>query len=159
MTSKRLDTAKKYIDHFANLDTQTLEAILAENFVQQMAPASLNISQPYNKQSFIEHIGNLRHIMAGFPVTAKEYVDGENAVTVWATSQTIFRDEAKDDGIAQEKWTYEGEYVWVLFMDTTGEKIVRAVEFLDSKNTDDQLRPLMKRAKENIAKNSGTQGI
>jgi ketosteroid isomerase-like protein len=155
MTSKLLDTARAYIGHFATLDTEILEAVLAENFAQQIAPTSVNISKPYNKQTFIQHIGHLREIMAGFPVTAKEYVVGENTVTVWATSQTFFRDEAKDDGIAEENWIYEGEYMFVLYMDTTGEKIVRVVEFVDSKKTDDQLRPLMKRAKENLDKRTG----
>jgi ketosteroid isomerase-like protein len=157
MTSQHLSTAKRYIGHFAALDTQTLDEILADNFVQEMEPASLNLSNFTNKQSFIEHIRHLQKIMSAFPVTAKEYVNGENAVTVWATSRTFFRDEVKDEGIAAEEWEYEGEYIFILFMDATGEKIVRVVEFLDSKKTGAQLQPLMKRARENLKKIEATK--
>lgn len=91
--------------------------------------------------------------MTGFPVFAKEYIDSEssNSVTVWATSRTIFREDAKDTSIAN--WDYEGEYIFLFTFDASGEKIVRTIEFLDSKVTADGLMVLMKRARENRAKN------
>jgi hypothetical protein len=154
MASKRLGTAKKYIGHFATLDTQTLESVLAEDHIHEFAPSSMNPPGPFNKQSFIEYSGRLRNVMTGFPVTAKEYIESENEnkVTVWATSRTIFRDDVKDNGISAEEWVYEGEYIFLLSMDEVGEKIVRTVEFLDSKGTVDQLFGLMKRANENREK-------
>jgi hypothetical protein len=154
MSSKRLETAKKYIAGFATLDIQTFSSLYAENYIHQFAPASLNLPESLDKQGMNSHLKDIRNILAGFPVTAKEYVENEssNQVTVWATSQTIFRDDVKDDGISQKEWVYEGEYIFMLWMDETGEKITRVVEFLDSKATDDKLRPLMKRARENRKK-------
>lgn len=160
MASKRLETAKKYIGHFATLDTQVLDSILAGNHTHQFAPASANPPGPFDKQGMLDHIGHLRNIMTGFPVTAKEYIESEsgNQVTVWATSQTIFRDDVRDDGISKKEWEYEGEYIFLLSMDETGEKIVRTVEFLDSKGTVDKLGALMKRANENREKRLVAEG-
>ena len=151
MTSKCLKTAQRFIGIFETLDTQTLDSILAEKHTHEFAPSSLNIPSPYDRQGILEHIGHLRDVLAGFPVTAKEYIqsEGSNTVAVWATSRTMFRDDVKDDNISLEEWTYEGEYLFVLIMDETGDKIVRTIEFLDSKGTADKLWPLMKRAKEN----------
>ncbi len=160
MASKRLETAKKFIGHFANFDRQTLDTILAEDYTHHFAPSSLTPLGPYTKQALLEHHGRMLVIMSGFPVTAKEYIESEssNQVVVWATSQAHFRDEVKDDGIPAKDWMYEGEYVFILSMDRTGEKVVRAVEFLDSKATLDKLVGLMKRAQENSEKKSGSGG-
>ncbi|KAF2229207.1 hypothetical protein EV356DRAFT_496367 [Viridothelium virens] len=118
------------------------------------------MSAPLDKRGMLDHIGRTRNVMSGFPVTAKEYIESEasNQVIVWATSQTIFRDDVKDDGISQQEWVYQGEYVFMLTMDETGEKITRTIEFLDSKATDRGLRPLMKRANENRDKRLATEG-
>jgi hypothetical protein len=79
---------KKYVDHFATLDTQTLESLLAENHHHQFAPTSKNPLGPFDKQGFLAHSRRLRNIMTGFPATGKEYIESEsgNQVTVWATS-------------------------------------------------------------------------
>jgi hypothetical protein len=53
---------------------------------------------------------------------------------------------------------YEGEYILILSMDKTGEKIIRTIEFLDSKRTDDKLRPLMQRANKNRANRLAAEG-
>jgi ketosteroid isomerase-like protein len=160
MASKRLETAKKYIDHFAILDTLTLESLLAENHHYQFALTSMNLLGPFDKQGFLAHSRRLRNIMAGFPVTGKEYIESEsgNQVTVWATSRTIFRDDVKDDGIEEKEWVYEGEYIFIFTMDESGEKIVRTVEFLDSKGTVETLGVLMKRANENREKRLVAEG-
>jgi len=160
MSSKRLKTAKKYINHFATLDSQTLSSILAENHIHQFLPTSMNPPGPFNKQGFLEHSTRLRSVMTGFPVTGKEYIESESAnqVTVWATSRTIFRDDVKDDGIGEEEWVYEGEYIFMLWMDESGEKIVRTVEFLDSKGTVEKLGALMKRANDNRDKRAVGEG-
>jgi hypothetical protein len=160
MSSKRLETAKKYINHFATLDTKTLESLLAENHHHQFAPISMNPPGPFDKQGFLEHSRRLCNIMTGFPVAGKEYIESEsgNQVTVWATSRTIFRDDVKDDGIEEKEWVYEGEYIFIFTMDESGEKIVRTVEFLDSKGTVEKLGVLMKRANENREKRLAAEG-
>ncbi|KAH8692713.1 hypothetical protein BGW36DRAFT_385023 [Talaromyces proteolyticus] len=149
MESSRVKIAKQFIDHFATLDTQILKTILSENYHHEFAPSSLNPPGPFNKQGFFEHHAGLDTVLAGFPVTAKEYIDSEssNSVTVWATSRAVFRDDAKDASISD--WEYEGEYIFIFTFDPTGEKIVRTIEFLDSKATADKLMVLMKRAREN----------
>ncbi|KAH8697047.1 hypothetical protein BGW36DRAFT_377840 [Talaromyces proteolyticus] len=149
--SKLLETAKKFIGQFATFDTQTLDNILSENYTHHFAPESLSSLGPYTKKEFLDHHRRMLTIMSGFPVMAKEYIQSEsrNQVVVWATSQAIFRDEVKDDTILEKDWMYEGEYMFILSMDETGEKIVRGVEFLDSKATIDTLLGLMKRAQEN----------
>lgn len=152
MSSTRLETAKKYINHFATLDSVVLETLLAENHVHEFAPKSMNPPPSLDKAGFLAHSSHLQEIMTGFPVHGNEYIEseGQNQVTVWATSRAEFRDDVKDDD--KEEWAYEGEYVFMFWMDESGEKIVRTVEFLDSEGTNKVLRPLMKRAKESRAK-------
>lgn len=82
-------------------------------------------------------------------MTAKEYFESErsNAVTVWATGVPEFREDVKDK---DEDWGYQGEYIFLLSMDESGEKITRIVEFLDSKATVEKLSGLMERAGKNL---------
>jgi hypothetical protein len=54
------------------------------------------------------------------------------------------------DGEAEE-WVYTGEYIYMLSVDEDG-KIVRVLEFLDSKATE-RLSVLMGRAKANLGMN------
>ncbi|KAI1842455.1 hypothetical protein JX265_010386 [Neoarthrinium moseri] len=156
MASKRVETAKKYIDHFATLDTQILESILADDYSHEFGPASIQHLTPpsFDKRGKIEHMQRLRRILSGFPVTAKQYIDSEesNKVVIWATSKTVFRAEAMDDSISPSEWEFNGEYVFILSMDANGDKITRTVEFLDSKETVDKLLVLMKKANENLQK-------
>ncbi|PGH05306.1 hypothetical protein GX51_03027 [Blastomyces parvus] len=156
--SKRLETAQKFVANFTTLSPETYEAIIAENFVHQFAPASLNPPGPFDKKGILEHVGQLRAIMSSFPLTVKEYIESEssNQVTVWATSRAKFRDELKDDGISEEEWAYAGEYVFMLWMDETGEKVVKSVEFLDSQRTV-KLLELMQRAAANKEKKNASE--
>jgi len=77
-------------------------------------------------------------------------------VVVWATSETKFFDAVKDSGLSDEEWIYRGEYMFILSMDESQEKIKRVVEFLDSKATE-RLRGLIKRAKDNKQKVDGVR--
>ncbi|KAF2257163.1 hypothetical protein BU26DRAFT_513866 [Trematosphaeria pertusa] len=159
MSSKRLETAKKYISMFATLDTTLLSSVLADSAAHTFAPASLGMSrEPLDKSTFVHHISSLREIMTGFPVYAKQYIESEssNSVVVWATSKTQFREDVKDEGEGVD-WDYEGEYVFMFWMDESGEKIVRTVEFLDSLKTEG-LRGVMKRARANREKRLGKEG-
>jgi len=93
-------------------------------------------------------------------VTAKGYIvsEGSNQVTVWATSQTHFCDDVKDEDIAADEWVYEGEYIFLFSMDKTGERITPTIEFLDSKKIVEQLMGLMSRAKKNRESDSRRTG-
>jgi hypothetical protein len=150
MSSKRLETAKRYIAHFATLDTHLLEPLLAETYTHLYRPALFNPpSEPLTTQGILDHYARVRNVLSGFPMTAKEYFEseGSNAVTVWATGVPEFREDVKDK---DEDWGYQGEYIYLLSMDQSGEKITRIVEFLDSKATVEKLSGLMERAGKNL---------
>ncbi|KAH7138897.1 hypothetical protein B0J11DRAFT_574843 [Dendryphion nanum] len=158
MASKRLETAKEYIECFATCDTQTLERILASNYHHKFAPSSLDISPPLDKQGFIARHSRIHIIMTGFPVTGNEYIESEssNQVTVWATSVPHWRDEARSDDDEPGMWDYKGEYIFMMWFDDEG-RIQRVVEFLDSKMTENAL-VLVKKAFENVARNAEKVG-
>lgn len=63
----------------------------------------------------------------------------------------MFRDDVKDGGLSDEEWSYRGEYIFIFTMDESQEKIIRVLEFVDSKGTD-RLRGLMARARANLEK-------
>jgi hypothetical protein len=108
---------------------------------------------PKDGAHFVQHIADLRGIMRGFPVyTQAMYVnEAARQVVVHATSEPWFHDEVKDNEMPESDWLYHGEYIFILDMDESGEKITKVFEFLDSKGTD-ALRQLMKRARANEAK-------
>ena len=154
MPSKCLQTAQNYIAQFGSLDTAYLGTLLAENYHHTFAPASIpSLPGPFDKAGFLAHHSHLGDVMTGFPVTGKEYIENEtgNQVTVWATSKAIFREDVRG-GEDAEMWTYKGEYVFMLWIDETREKVTRVVEFLDSKGTADVLMPMMRRTRENRSK-------
>jgi hypothetical protein len=153
MPSKCLQTAQKYISQFGTLDTSYLSTLLASDYHHTFAPSSIpSLPGPFNKSAFLTHHSHLGDVMTSFPVTGKEYIVNEagNQVTVWATSEACFREDVMGGGEV-EKWKYKGEYVFMLWMDESWEKVVRVVEVLDSKGTADVLMPLMRRARENRA--------
>lgn len=74
-------------------------------------------------------------------------------VVVWATGGPQWREELKDyEVFSEEQWAYVGEFVFMLTMDETGEKITKIVEFVDSKGTDNKIWPLAQRALGNLQK-------
>lgn len=156
MPSKLHTTATQFLAAFETLDADTFTSLQASNYTHVFAPASAGLPGQLDGPQFAHHIEHLRDILRGFPVKAKEVFDNEtrNQVTVWATNETWFRDEVKDDGATEEEWLFHGEYIFVLNMDSSGEKIERVLEFLDSKGTD-VLRGIMGRAMKNHAKSTG----
>ncbi|KAH7320621.1 hypothetical protein B0I35DRAFT_427483 [Stachybotrys elegans] len=152
MSSKRLETAASFISHFEHLDASILETILADNYFHQLAPGALTGQGPSDKRGLIEFVTSMKTMMTGSPMVAKQIVDSEssNAVTIWASGQLKFRDELMDE---QGDWDCPGEYMFILFMDETGEKIVKTIEFVDSKAADRTLE-LFTRAGENLSKAS-----
>lgn len=151
MSSTRYQTALQYIAAFETLSTETFLAIETEDCHHTFAPSSLQIASFSTSAAFAAHITGLRKVLAAFPVFPKEVIENptENQVLVWATSETRFHDAAKDSGVSEEEWRYKGEYMFVLWMDGSGERINRVVEFLDSEGSQ-RLRGLMARAKGNL---------
>lgn len=155
MPSTRYNTALAFIKAFETLDGQTFHSLYTPTCIHSFAPASCNPPAPSGRDHFSTHIGGLKTILKSFPVYPKEIIENEteNQVVIWATSETVFLDEAMDDGIPKEDWSYKGEYIFILTMNESGEGIEKVFEFLDSKGTD-RLRDLMKRGRDNLEKRS-----
>ena len=97
------------------------------------------------------HLNSLKSILSTFPVEAREIFasEGSNQVTIWATSNAVFREEATDADSGLD-WSYQGEYIFVLVLNDNGDKIERILEFLDSKKVAD-MQEKLKRARSNVA--------
>ncbi|ETS77908.1 hypothetical protein PFICI_09970 [Pestalotiopsis fici W106-1] len=156
MASIRLAAAMKFIEHFATLDTNILQSILATDYIHQYAPSSIPQQEPFDKQGLIAFVTSLKTIMNGYPMVVKLAMESEssNAVTIWAAGEAIFRDAAKDDGIANQEWNYKAEYIFMIFLDNEGDKIIKTIELVDSKATVDKLLGLSQRAYKNISNQS-----
>lgn len=156
--SARLRAAKSFIAFFDTLDTSFLSPLLSDDaFTYIMAPASLAVP-PFSKAGFLAHVTGLWKILSGFSMQVKESLESEsgNSVVVWATARANFREEVKRD--AGEGFQYEGEYVFIMTMDASGEKVVRVVEMLDSLKTERDLRPMIKTAWAKVAALEGDAG-
>ncbi|KAJ5173166.1 hypothetical protein N7492_005759 [Penicillium capsulatum] len=151
MASKIRQTALAYLDGFRTLSPETFLSLLGPSAEHKFAPASLNLPPSMDATAFANHLGNLREILSGFPVYPKEIFENEalGQVTIWATSETIFHPEAKGSDPSSEEWQFRGEYIFILTMDETREKVVQIIEFLDSKATE-RLRGLMATARKNL---------
>lgn len=74
-------------------------------------------------------------------------------VVVWATGRPQFREALKDyEVFSKEQWDYVGEFVFMLTMDESGERIIKVNKFVDSKGTNLKLWPLTERALSNLQK-------
>lgn len=156
-----LATADTYFQIFTSLDPAAALAITSENYSHTMAPASLGITNtdtnekenkpPMDQAHFASHLAGLRGVLQSFPVIARETWPNPTLrqVVVWADARPEWHAHVKDgsggDGNGKEWEEFRGEYIFVLFMDETGEKVQRCVEFLDSRATG-TLMGLMRRA-------------
>ena len=142
--------ASSFLRAFDTLSAKDHLALRAPHCTHIFAPASLSIP-PKSNNEFSTHLtNNLVPLLARFPVTPKEIhahttISG-GQVTLWATGTPEFKKEVMDG--EREGWEYTGEYIFILDVDEEG-KIVRVVEFLDSKGTE-RLRGLVERARRNM---------
>ncbi|KAK5958729.1 hypothetical protein OHC33_000572 [Knufia fluminis] len=146
-TSTQRATALAFLDSFDKLDGDANIALRAPNCRHTMAPTSLNFKPDMTNEQWTAHLNSTKEVLTSFPVMAKEIFENGNQVTIWATSEANFREEAKDDEEGVD-WTYHGEYMFVLLFDGDG-KIERIVEFLDSVKVV-QVGALIERAKRNL---------
>ncbi|KAI0129624.1 hypothetical protein BJ170DRAFT_617053 [Xylariales sp. AK1849] len=151
-------TATAYMRVFTTLDPNTIISVLSEDYKHVFAPASLNPPGPFTRDGFFSHLTQLQGILRSFPVQFKQTWPNPslNQIVIWADSETEFHDHVKDNDDVEE-WKFRGEYLWVLTMNLTGEKVEHVLEFLDSKATE-QLRGLMARAFKKLAESDGKDG-
>jgi hypothetical protein len=135
MASKQRQTALAFLNTFDNLDYEANIALRTTDCRHSFAPASLGIGEKNNEQ-FESHVKSLQNIIEGIPVTPKQVFEGNNQITVWATSETRFKEVAKASAPDLD-WTYQGEYIFIFTFNDAGDKIQHIVEFLDSKKVEE----------------------
>ena len=151
MASTQRNIANAFLQSFEHLDTDANLALRAPGCVHSFAPATLNMPASMTNEQWGAHLNSMKSILSTFPVEAKEIFEheGSTQVTVWATSNAVFREEAKDAELGLD-WNYQGEYIFVLVFNESGDKIERILEFLDSKKVLD-FQAQLKRARANVA--------
>ncbi|CZR64184.1 uncharacterized protein PAC_14081 [Phialocephala subalpina] len=149
MSSTRRGTALAFLAAFENLDIDAHISLRAPTCSNIFTPSSQ--PPPLNNSGFAAHLSRLRAVIERFPVWPKEIMEDEkqNRVVIWATGEAHFKEEVRDGGLTQEEWLYKGEYMFIISLDGSGEKIERVVEFLDSKAAD-KGRSLVRRATGNL---------
>ena len=145
MPSKQYQVALAFLDAFKDMDYETSVALRTPNCRHTFAPASLNMKEKTN-EDFAAHVKNMQGVVGGIPVTPKQIFEGNNQVTIWATSETIFQEKVKASNPSLD-WTYEGEYIFVLSFNEAGDKIQHILEFLDSKKVEEMRALLMEASK------------
>jgi hypothetical protein len=153
--SPRVRTAKAFLDVFRALDTNILHDVLAEDYKHTFGPASISSQLPssLSKDGFIGHLSGASQLLTTFGVTeVLDLIDSESSNSVWVhcTCAAEFRPEVIEGLGEKSEWEYTGEYVFMFWMDESGEKIARCYEMLDSLATKRMLG-LMARASENLA--------
>ncbi|KAI9928651.1 hypothetical protein ASPWEDRAFT_735355 [Aspergillus wentii DTO 134E9] len=155
MSSKIHQTALSFLNGLSNLSSESLLAVLTPTATSEFAPSSISPHPPKNPITFTNHIAAMKDVFSTIPVIPKEIFANEekSQVTIWATSMANFRDEVKDDGLLDEEWRFEREYIFILTMDESREKIARNFMFVDGK-ANDRLRELIARARRNLQQKS-----
>ncbi|KAH0836290.1 hypothetical protein FOPE_04499 [Fonsecaea pedrosoi] len=154
MTSIQRSIAIAFLDTFKDLDLEANLALRTADCVHTIAPATLGVRPNMSNHDFGAHLLSLKEFILAIPVTPKKIYEGGNLVTVWATSETTFREQAKDKDSTVD-WSYEEEYIFVFTFNQTGDRIQHILEFVDSKKVENA-RVLFQRAARNRAGENST---
>ncbi|CAJ0547007.1 Ff.00g016340.m01.CDS01 [Fusarium sp. VM40] len=129
-------TASAFLQVYTTLDTEALSRILSDNYVLEFAPTSMNLPGPLDRDAQLARINSIKDVMSSFPVKTKHIWPNPSLrqVLVWAHSETRFFDHLKLSD-KEAEWDLKGEYMFLMTMDESGEKIEHVLEFLDSKAT------------------------
>lgn len=80
MDSKRLQTAKKYVEHFRTNDLELVKSILDDDLVHEFSPRrSLERAQNLDKAGFVGFREMMVLGMTGYPMEAKQYIESESS--------------------------------------------------------------------------------
>jgi hypothetical protein len=75
MASVRLQTAERFISHFATMDEGILETVLADDYTHQYAPGSIPNQGPFDKNGLINFVNGFKRIIKTYPMTIMESID------------------------------------------------------------------------------------
>jgi hypothetical protein len=155
-SSTRRKTALAFLSAFEHLDVEAHISLRSSTCSHLFAPASYSTRPPLSNFDFAAHLSALKSVIKSFAVVPKEVMEDQqqNRVIIWATGQPTFVKGVMDGGLSEEEWVYIGEYMFILSMDESGEKIERIVEFLDNKAAV-QGRELVARARGTLKENEG----
>lgn len=95
------DQALALLATFDPMDVATNIALRTPDCIWQMAPASMGFPpNGMDNNAHEAHLNGIKAVLDRFPVTPKEVWEGKGekgwVVTVWATSEAIFRESVKD---------------------------------------------------------------
>jgi hypothetical protein len=132
--STRCETALAYLASFEHLDTKILAGLRTSICKHIFAPVSYQDPIPLSNEEFAAQLSKIKGVIVKFAVKVKEVMEDpvQNRVMIWADGEPTWANECMDDGLSEEEWAYRAEYMFVLSMDESEEKIERIVEFLDT---------------------------
>ena len=109
------DVALSLLASFDKMDIATNLSLRTPDCTWQMAPGSLGLPPAMDNAAHERHLVGIREILERFPVTPREVWEGKGekgwVVTVWATSEAVFRESVKDG----ELWFSLFNLVWAHF--------------------------------------------
>lgn len=80
MSSKRLQTATKFVEHYATHDNEVLDTLLADELTFDFSPSrSLDNAKSLDKAGYIEFKRGMKMAQTGYPLEVKKYIEGESA--------------------------------------------------------------------------------
>ncbi|KAH7194435.1 hypothetical protein DER44DRAFT_903125 [Fusarium oxysporum] len=112
--------------------------ILSDDYNHRFAPISANLPGPMDRHGLIARLKHVVEVMSSFTVTIKQTWPNPSLrqVLVWAESETNFHKHLRDSD-DYEEWMKRGEYMFLMTLDESGEKITDVLEFVDSKATEE----------------------
>lgn len=80
MLSTRLETATKFVDHYATHDNELLNTLLSDDLVMEFSPSrSLDHAKTLDKAGYLEFKRGMKLAQTGYPLDVKKYIEGESA--------------------------------------------------------------------------------
>lgn len=139
------EVALAYIASFEHLDGDGNIALRTPDCTQTILPTSLGYKPDMTNEEWTAHFSSLQKNLTAFPVTPVEVLESGNQVTIWATGRALFRTMERSQTSAEE-WPefFENEYIFIFVFDSSGRKISRILEMVDSGKVE-RVRPFLKK--------------